>query len=77
MPRSVYGSPYMEAQISETAVVVRALSPADCRRHAACICDRKLGDKCWHFTAESIAPCLVSLGGRARLYEGRFQATRV
>jgi hypothetical protein len=67
----------METQASETAVVVRALSPSDCRRQAACICDRKLGDQCWRFTNESIAPCLVSLGGRARLYEGRFQATRV
>ena len=25
-------------------------------------------------TGETVAPCLVSLGGRVRLYEGRFQA---
>jgi hypothetical protein len=58
-------------------IVVRALSVADCRRQAACICDRKLGDHCWRFTNEQVAPCLTTVGGRVRLFEGRFEATRV
>jgi len=60
----------------ETSIVVRALSPTDCRRQAACICDRKLGERCWRFTDEAISPCMVSVGGRVRLYEGRFHAAR-
>jgi len=72
----VYGVPYME-QPAEAPVVVRALSVADCRRQAACICDRKLGEHCWRFTAESVTPCLKTIGGRARLYEGKFEVTRV
>lgn len=56
------------------AVVVRGISPEACRRQAACACDRELGDRCWRFEQEQVSPCLVTLGGRPRLWEGRFVA---
>ncbi len=57
-------------------VVVRALSVADARRRARRECARAFGEEAWQIADESIAPCLATLGGRTRLYEGRFVATR-
>jgi len=59
------------------SVVVRGFSPADLRRRAARDCGEVFGgDSGWRFTQETIAPCMVSIGGRVRLYEGRFEASR-
>ena len=57
-------------------VVVRGFSPADLRLRAARECGRALGSSGWQFTQEKIVPCMVSIGGRVRLYEGRFEASR-
>jgi hypothetical protein len=58
------------------SVTVRGFSPAELRRRAALDCGKVFGgDGDWRFTQERIAPCLVSIGGRVRLYEGRFEAT--
>jgi hypothetical protein len=48
-------------------LVVRGLSPADIRRQAAkrCTPGCQLIEQC-------VTPCLVTPGGRVRLYEGRF-----
>ena len=59
----------------ETEVLMRGFDPAFLRRQAARECERLLGPT-WRFTEEQITPCMVSLGGRVRLYEGRFRASR-
>jgi hypothetical protein len=59
------------------SVVVRGFSPPDLKRRAARDCGHVFGrDEAWKFTREEIVPCLVSIGGRVRLYEGRFEACR-
>jgi hypothetical protein len=58
-------------------LTMRGLSPADLRRRATRDCSRLFGeDCCWQFTREEIVPCVRSMGGRVRLYEGRFDACR-
>jgi hypothetical protein len=57
------------------SIVVRGFSQADLCRRAERECCKLFGSKeCWRITGEQIAPCLRSPGGRARLYEGRFEA---
>jgi hypothetical protein len=51
----------------EQPLVVRGFSPADIRRQAA----RRCTPGC-HLVEQCVTPCLVSPGGRVRLYEGRF-----
>jgi hypothetical protein len=59
------------------SVLVRGFRPADLRRRAARDCRQVFGaDTGWRFTQEEIVPCMVSIGGRVRLYEGRFEAAR-
>jgi hypothetical protein len=87
----MYGEPYMAAagasQLDQTpldealletarTIVLRGFSPAELRRHAAKSCTADGGGDSWRIVDESFAPCLVSLGGRVRLYEGRFRAVR-
>ena len=76
----VYGLPYMRAHAASTSgteasIVLRGLSPRELRRQAIRECERRLGAGS-RFTEERIVPCMVSLGGRVRLYEGRFQVSR-
>ena len=63
--------------IAEDRVLVtaRGFSPAELRRYATRECEKALGRDCWCFTQAEVRPCMVSLGGRARLFEGRFVAT--
>jgi hypothetical protein len=78
----VYGLPYMMLDVlnvsdDRASVLIRGFSPADLRRRAARDCKQAFGsDAGWRFTQEEIVPCLVSIGGRVRLYEGRFEAAR-
>ena len=59
------------------SVLVRGFSPAELRRRASRDCGEAFGGEAgWRITREEIVPCLVSIGGRVRLYEGRFEATR-
>jgi hypothetical protein len=48
-------------------LVVRGLSPADIRRQAV----RRCTPGC-QLIEQCVTPCLVTAGGRVRLYEGRF-----
>ena len=65
----------MELRVEDRlSVTVRGLTPEACRKQAACACDRALGDHCWRFEQQDVRPCLVTLGGRPRLWEGRFVA---
>jgi hypothetical protein len=61
----------------EVTVVVRGFSPSRLERSAARECERELGEQGpWQFTRAEVVPAMVSLGGRVRLYEGRFSASR-
>ena len=55
-------------------VVLRGLSPRELRERAGCRFDERFGKGCWRLCGEATCPCLVSLGGRVRLYECRFDA---
>ena len=63
--------------IAEDRVLItaRGFSPAELWRYATRECEKALGRDCWCFTLAEVKPCMVSLGGRARLFEGRFVAT--
>ena len=63
------------AALASRTIVVRGFSPGELRRQAEKRC-RAFGDDAWRITDESFTPCLQSLGGRVRLYEGRFHAAR-
>jgi hypothetical protein len=74
----LYGSPYMvQVSADEVSVVTRGFSRGDLERQAARECERVLGgQERWRFTSTEVVPCMVSPGGRVRLYEGRFVARR-
>jgi hypothetical protein len=54
-------------------VVVCGFSACDMRKCAIRNCCKLYGQANWHVTEEVIEPRMISLGGRVRLYEGRFQ----
>jgi hypothetical protein len=61
----------------EVSVVARGFCRRDLERQASRECERVLGvHDTWRFTSREIVPCMVSPGGRVRLYEGRFVARR-
>ena len=64
------------AALASRTIVVRGFSAAELRRQAEKKCRVAFGDDAWRITDESFTPCLQSLGGRVRLYEGRFHAAR-
>jgi hypothetical protein len=76
----MYGEPYMSVATVQAAgartIVLRGFSPIELRRQAEQRCRAAFGDDAWQITDASVVPCLVSLGGRVRLYEGRFSAAR-
>jgi len=77
----VYGAPYrMNKRATRTddatlEVTVRGLTPADVEACAARECCKHFGETGWSFGACEVKPCMKSLGGRVRLYEGRFVAS--
>jgi hypothetical protein len=67
----------MTAAVEEhSSLVLRGLSSRDCRRRATCLFDERYGTGCWKLCGEESKPCLVSIGGRVRLVECRFEAER-
>jgi hypothetical protein len=67
----------MEAQadlLTSERLVLRGPSPDALRRQACLAFDRRLGERCWTLCETCVVPCSVTLGGRPRLYEGRFAA---
>jgi hypothetical protein len=58
----------------EQTVVLRGTSPRELRARAHCRFDERFGKGCWRLCGEETQPCLVSIGGRVRLYECRFAA---
>lgn len=75
----MYGVPYMvSVSAQEVSVVVQGFSRAQLQQTAARECEQALGAKdSWQFTKAEIVPSMVSLGGRVRLYEGRFVARAI
>ncbi len=73
------GTDQFDAVLLEQAktIVLRGFSPSELRRHAVRSCNAGGGGDSWRIVDESFVPCLVSLGGRVRLYEGRFRAVPV
>jgi hypothetical protein len=61
---------------TEVSVLLRGFSPASLRKRALGECGRVFGDCPWQLTQADVVPCMVSAGGRVRLYEGRFSACR-
>jgi hypothetical protein len=66
----------MLAEITEgkVGIVVRGVASGDLRRRALCECERIYGPGGYRLCSESFRPCMVSLGGHVRLWEGRFEA---
>jgi hypothetical protein len=62
----------VEAQ--KDVIVLRGLSPDTLHRRACRSFDQRLGERRWTLTEQRFTPCLVTIGGRVRLYEGRFEA---
>ena len=73
------GTDHLDAALLEQAktIVLRGFSPSELRSHAARSCNAGGAADSWRIVDESFVPCLLSLGGRVRLYEGRFRAVRV
>jgi hypothetical protein len=61
---------------TEVSVVLRGFSPDGLRKRALGECGRVFGDCPWQLTQAEVVPCMVSAGGRVRLYEGHFSACR-
>ena len=56
-------------------LTLRGFSPQELKASAERECARHFGECQWKISEASVCPCLVSLGGRPRLYEARFVAT--
>lgn len=63
--------------LERASLVLRGPSPDSLHRSASRAFDERLGDRAWRMDEERFTPCLVTMGGRVRLYEGRFHAVRV
>jgi hypothetical protein len=55
-------------------VTLRGFSPRELWTRAEGACARHFGEQGWQMCEKTCAPCLVSLGGRVRLYEAHFVA---
>jgi hypothetical protein len=60
----------------EVSVVVRGFSPDVLQQRALGECGRVFGDCPFQMTKADVVPCMVSAGGRVRLFEGHFSACR-
>jgi hypothetical protein len=55
-------------------VRIRGFSPRELEERAEGECARHFGERGWRLCEKTCAPCMVTLGGRVRLYEARFVA---
>jgi len=60
----------------EVTVVIRGFSRDVLQQRAVGECGRVFGDCPFQMTRADVVPCMVSAGGRVRLFEGRFSACR-
>ena len=61
-----------QAETRQTMVVC-GLCRDDLRRCVERDCRRSFGESGWQIVGETISPRLTTLGGRVRLWEGRFE----
>jgi hypothetical protein len=61
---------------TEVSVVLRGFSADVVRKRALGECGKVFGDCPFQLTRAEVVPCMVSAGGRVRLYEGHFCACR-
>ncbi len=66
----------LQTDLPAATLVIRGPSPDSLYRRACQSFDKQLGDRSWRFIEQRFTPCLVTIGGRVRLYEGRFEAAR-
>jgi hypothetical protein len=66
----------VNASETEVSVLLRGFSPDNLRKRALRECGLAFGDCPWQLTKADVVPCMVSAGGRVRLYEGHFSACR-
>ena len=83
---AISGERFSSEQSNETAapagvprseclcLTLRGFSPRELRARAEQECACHFGQCEWTFEEAEVVPCLGSLGGRVRLYEGRFVA---
>jgi hypothetical protein len=55
-------------------LTLRGFSPSELKARAEEACACHFGECKWTLAEAEVVPCLGSLGGRVRLYEGRFVA---
>jgi len=65
----VYGVPYMTSVEERFEVTIRGFSPRELEARAEGECARHFGEQGFKVCERTCLPCLVSLGGRVRLYE--------
>jgi hypothetical protein len=63
----------MAAEREPREIVVRASCRAALEGRAVKECRRLLGDCPFRLSETAVCPCMVSLGGHVRLWEGRFE----
>jgi hypothetical protein len=61
--------PYMATVDQRFEITLRGFSPRELSARAEGECARHFGDRGWQVCEHKCEPCLVSLGGRVRLYE--------
>jgi hypothetical protein len=66
----------VQARGDEVSVIVRGFSCDVLQERALGECGRVFGDCPFQLTRADVVPCMVSAGGRVRLFEGRFSACR-
>jgi hypothetical protein len=72
----MYGVPYMSAtEVESFELTLRGFSARELNALAERECRRHFGTCAWRFEEASCIPCMGTLGGRIRLYEGKFVAT--
>lgn len=67
----------MSALLAERteSLILRGISPQRMHLRAGREFDARFGVRGWRLKDERFLPCVVTVGGRVRLYEGRFDAT--
>jgi hypothetical protein len=65
----MYGVPYMAAVEERFELTIRGFSPRELCARAEGECAKHFGERGWQICEQRCRPCLVSLGGRVKLYE--------
>lgn len=75
LPAQGVSSPSVVPRDQCLRLTLRGFSPRELRARAEHECACHFGDCDWKLEQAEYVPCVGTLGGRVRLYEGRFVAT--